>query len=120
MAESLFQRGYFKLASGQTAGWKIECDSLTDEDWETIAEMIRERITPYGHVEGMPRGGLKLASILNRWAVPGQGLLLVDDVYTTGGSIERSRGDREARGVVVFARNPITQDWIEALFTLSL
>lgn len=43
------------------------------------------------------------------------GMLIVDDVYTTGGSLDGFRGDRNAIDAVVFARQePLS--WITPLF----
>lgn len=39
---NLFQTGNFKLHSGKTSNFKIECDALTDEDLETFAKLISE------------------------------------------------------------------------------
>ena len=45
-------------------------------------------------------------------------LLIVDDVFTTGGSMERVRDGRVAQGAVVFARNQTTS-WITTLFQMT-
>jgi len=35
---NLFQFGDFSLHSGSKSKWKIECDALTDEDVEALAQ----------------------------------------------------------------------------------
>ena len=115
---ALFQQGPFALSSGVQSDWKIECDSFTDEDWETLAHKIGT-IYHFGAVVGVPTGGLKLATALQkyiRWKYPV--LLVVDDVLTTGASILKTMtevGSGSKRGyftfgVVVFARGPCPQD----------
>ncbi len=65
---NLFQRGAFVLSSGAKSTWKIECDALTPDDVETLAEMIRQIVVPFGSVEGVPRGGLRLAAAMKKYA----------------------------------------------------
>lgn len=114
---NLFQLGSFTLSSGARASWKIDCDALASADWQCLAEMIRRLVGPFGSVEGVPRGGLKLAAALEPFVVAGGPLLLTDDVWTSGGSMRRHRGDREAIGAVVFARGPV-EPWVRALLPL--
>lgn len=116
---NLFQFGPVTLASGRTSMFKVECDALTDDDWRCLAYMLFDRLPPFGRVEGVPRGGLKLAEHLAVYVRPCETLLIVDDVYTSGGSMERHRNGREAIGAVVFAREPITHGWIRGLWTLG-
>lgn len=114
----LFQTGSFKLASGQQSIFKIECDALGDDDWHTLATIIAAQLGHrYGPVVGVPRGGLKLAAELERlehFDAPGR--LVVDDVYTTGGSLRKvmEAGDR---GFVVFARSSLPSN-VSALFRM--
>lgn len=124
IAVSLFQRGDFTLHSGNRALWKIECDALTQEDWETLAFIVSNTYS-FKKVEGVPRGGLPFARALEKYAKPDIGaidLLLVDDVMTTGESMAAHRGNRtNVVGVVVFYRSyqPCPW-WIEPIFTLTL
>ena len=112
---SLFGTGHFKLASGRESFFKIDCDALTDEDWEAIALMASKILPPFGVVEGVPRGGLKLAEAMKRYLSTSGPVLICDDVWTTGGSMEKMRDGREAIGLVAFARGPI-KPWIYAVF----
>lgn len=124
---NLFQTGYFQLHSGEVSAYKIDCDSLSDSDIATIARMLKDRLPPFGSVEGVPRGGLRLADELRQYARPGverkgwygaTPLLIVDDVFTTGMSMEEHRGWRLAKGAVIFAREQ-TPEWITPLFRMS-
>jgi orotate phosphoribosyltransferase len=122
----LFQLGDFTLNSGAKSRWKIEADALTDGDWAALAEMVRQLVGPYSSVEGVPRGGLKLAAALEPFAVRdtvSNYHLIVDDVLTTGGSMERLastvhvRHQKLVKGAVVFARGRCP-GWVKALFQM--
>ena len=119
---NVFQQGKFISHAGNQLDWKIECDALTDEDWECLAKMISER-TQFGSVYGIPRGGTKLANALEKYIKPGHPLrLVVDDVYTTGKSMREVMVDGDL-GFVVFARNRIQFDperYVRALFTMDV
>lgn len=114
---ALFQLGNFTLNSGEQSNFKIECDAFVDEDWTTLAWLLAERLPPFGKVEGVPRGGVRLAKALEEYARHSDTLLIVDDVWTTGGSMERHRAGRDAIGAVVFARKPVAK-WVIPLFTM--
>ena len=113
---TLFETGRFTMASGQIGWWKIECDALTDDDWNTLALMARDILPPYGDVVGVPRGGLKFASALRHFATGGP-RLVADDVYTTGKSLGAFM-EPEDIGCVAFARSPTPQN-IFPVFLLS-
>lgn len=119
---NLFQLGKFVSHAGKELNWKIECDALTDSDWECLAEMISER-TRFGSVYGIPRGGTKLALALEKYIIPGHPIrLVVDDVYTTGKSMKEVMQDNDL-GFVVFARQRIQFDpqyYVRALFTMDI
>lgn len=116
---NLFQSGQFVLNSALTSSWKIECDALTDADVATIAAMMIDTILwRFSRVEGVPRGGLRLAEALRKYQSPDGGLLIVDDVLTTGGSMERQRRGRKAQGAVIFARQK-TEGWVTPLFQMT-
>jgi len=126
---NLFQLGNFTLASGKTSRFKIECDNLTDDDWECLAWMLFQTLPSFGDVKGVPTGGLKLAEKMEKyrstsWTIGGVELLIVDDVYTTGGSINAYRLSmagtyKSIGGAVVFARST-PESWIESLFVCSI
>lgn len=119
---TLFERGDFTLASGAKATWKIECDALTQADWEGIAEMLVGYIAPFGLVVGVPRGGLPLERALAPYTTMGT-TLVVDDVWTTGGSMNRyimevlKRHPGDVQRAVAFARGRLHPE-VTALFAM--
>lgn len=117
---NLFQSGHFVLNSGLVTDFKIDCDALADDDIETIALLLAHRLPFFSAVEGVPRGGLRLAAAMKKFTVEdGYHTLIVDDVFTTGGSIERQRAHRVGViGAVIFARGE-TPAWITPLFRLE-
>lgn len=120
---NLFQRKSFISHSGIRLPWKIECDNLTDEDWAWAAEVTSKKID-FQSVYGIPRGGLRFAHFLQQYCTEkGKYKLIVDDVYTTGGSIEDAKKQFTAGqegthpyfpyiGVVMFTRAPTVPMWI--------
>lgn len=121
---SLFNTGEFRLHSGATSSFKIDCDALTDDDLATLAIQIAARFRWRGTF-GIPSGGTRFAHALARFNVPCSDLprLIVDDVYTTGSSmaVERYRHHLPetppAIGVVIFARSE-PADWVHAIFKM--
>ena len=122
----LFQSVNFKSHSGLNLTWKIEMDALTEQDWFTIKKMIMEITPPFREAVGIPRGGVKLGDLLNEHATGKEGdpICIVDDVLTTGGSMEyfltqyqRNRRPFTAIGWVVFARTQCPP-WVKALFQM--
>lgn len=111
---ALFQSGNFTLHSGKQSDYKIDCDALYDADWQTIARMVAKLVRPFKSVEGIPRGGLRLAHYLTPLCLPdAEDHLVVDDVLTTGTSINKAMTDyllynpgSVVVGAVVFARGP--------------
>lgn len=119
---NLFQQGHYQLASGKWSNWKLECDALEVADWETLAMLIAEKASPFGSVYGVPTGGQRLAIFCQRYITSGPPLI-VDDVWTTGGSIAKFRKERHLEGDdvqvwVVFARN-VPTDGTRALLTMT-
>ncbi len=121
---NLFQTGVFTLSSGAVSTLKIECDALTDEDIKTIAAQIQLMVKPFSSVEGIPRGGLRLAKALEEYIDPLSSYhLLVDDVLTTGNSMAKASNSawkihqKFAEGAVIFARGPCPE-WIKAFCQL--
>lgn len=110
---SLFQYGMFRLHSGALIPFKVDCDVLTPADWAALARFLAPQLW-FAEVEGVPRGGIPFADALRRHSI-GEGLLIVDDVLTTGASMEAQRAGREAQGLVLFARGPCPP-WVRAVW----
>lgn len=113
----MFDKRKFTSHSGLQLDWKIECDDLTDNDWKCLAFMASQILPPFGAVEGVPLGGLKFAYALREYATQGP-LLIADDVLTSGSSMLYHKNDREAIGVVAFARNN-PESWITPIFQFN-
>lgn len=111
-AQSLFIWGAFTSHSGLNLPYKIDVDALTDAELDTLAQIATSKLPPFGSVEGVPRGGLRLAERMKPTA--GR-LLVVDDVLTTGAAMEAQRKGRDAIGLVIFARGPVPA-WVTPLF----
>lgn len=124
---NLFTKQNITLHSGNKSDFKIECDALTDEDWDCLAYLISKQIS-FDSVRGVPNGGNKLANALkkyetNTWQ---QIILIVDDVLTTGKSMEEMKEkvlsephnkDTIIKGAVIFSRGE-TPNWILSLFKM--
>lgn len=119
---TLFQLGKFTSHSSQELDWKIDCDALTERDWECLAKMISDRCE-FGTVYGIPGGGTKLQKALEKYITPHNPYrLVVDDVWTTGQSMMEVMNNGDI-GFVVFARNRIINDshkYVRALFTMGM
>jgi len=120
---NLFKSGNFTLHSGNESSFFINCDALVDKSWQAIARELYEHHLPkFRKVIGIPKGGLRLAEALKpyRFPNPENPILIVDDVLTTGKSMEEERKRHRGRviGAVVFARNPCP-DWIVPLFQMQ-
>ena len=119
---NLFQMGAFNLHSGDTSGWKIECDNLRESDWETLAWLLWKRLPEFGKVVPIPKGGIELAKALEKYIVSQSSCIIIcDDVMTTGKSLDDSRKsvhsafDVPVMGAVAFARK-VPPPWIKAVF----
>lgn len=119
--DHLFRRGAFVLHSGATSTFKIDCDALTDDDLDALAGVLCRILPLFQAVEGVPTGGLRIAAALRRFACPHARipLLIVDDVLTTGASMEAQRAGRSAIGAVLFSRASDCPAWITPLFSLN-
>lgn len=116
---NLFQSGEFCLHSGAHSSWKIDCDALTDDDLATLARQVG-RMMHFGEVIGIPSGGLRFAKALQKYVFLTWPPLIVDDVLTTGKSMEEWRLKYPgASGVVIFARGRVPS-WVTALFHSSI
>ena len=114
----------FHWHSGEELNWKIECDALFPSEWKCIARMIMEyEKRPFQAAIGIPRGGVELGRWLNEYSTgnPDHPYLIVDDVLTTGGSMDEYKEEhfdgKESFGWVVFARKQ-PQPWVKALFQM--
>lgn len=119
---TLFQTGYFILHSGQRSNFKIDCDALSDEDIKSLANIISRKFV-FRKVIGIPRGGLRLAKALEKFVdITSEIILIVDDVLTTGQSMEEARAEFSKEGnvwgVVIFARNR-PPDWVVPIFRMG-
>jgi hypothetical protein len=129
MTGGLFRTGDFTLSSGARSDFKLDCDALADADLDCLAALIRRLVGPFRDVEGIPRGGLRLAEALRPLRGLGGPYLLADDVLTTGKSLEAVRAARvkswpwgppnapapPIAGAVIFARGPLPP-WVKAVF----
>ena len=119
---TLFELGNFTLHSGEKSSWKIECDNLTDIEIRILAHELAQIVKPFIIAIPVPNGGNKLAKAMDSYANPNSsGILVVDDVYTTGNSIRKVMQIYQAtQGAVLFARKPITQARIVALWQMQI
>lgn len=111
---TLFVAKTFTSHSRKELSWKVECDTLTSEDWDGIvaachdADLIPQRIKSLVPVM---RGGLPfLDAIMRRgdflWSSSAP-RLIVDDVLTTGASMRTHMPQSSDIGLVAFARGPL-------------
>ncbi len=122
---NLFEQKEFFMHSGEFTTFKIECDALTDEDIETVAYLISKKFH-FRRVQGIAKGGTRLGIALQKYITKDSSIsLMVDDVLTTGSSMEEARFSTWAEyptgdvvlGVVIFARGKCP-DWITPIFQL--
>lgn len=119
---SLFVDGEFISHAGLPLPFKIDCDALTDSDLATLAAEIARRLGRFRIAHGIPTGGTRLGYALTRYCTGSASdpVIIVDDVLTTGMSMEEARGLYGANtiGAVIFARGPCPS-WITPLFSTS-
>ena len=124
-AESrLIHLGHFTLNSLLETDWKLICDQFIRDNIDGLVHLIRRLVGPFSAVYGVPRGGLVLEEALMPHVSRGLSstVLLLDDVLTTSGSMQRAREKlagsyQHIIGAVVFARGPLPS-WIEAIFPM--
>ena len=114
----LFEYGSFTLHSNSISNWRINCENLTHDDWHNLVQIAIKHLDPFGSVEGIPTGGIQFANAFSPYISKGS-VLIVDDVLTTGASMEIHRNNRKAQGIVAFARGPIPF-WVTSIFTTLL
>jgi len=117
---SLFIRQNIILHSGQKSDFKIECEALTDEDIETLAYLISKKFR-FSRVIGIVRGGMRLMLAMEQYISPEEKfpVLIVDDVLTTGGSMEdaKKKLGEPCLGVVIYARGECPY-WVYPVFQM--
>jgi TRAP-type C4-dicarboxylate transport system substrate-binding protein len=135
MSDRVFQLGDVRLSSGRQSKYKIEMDAAPDGDIECWAFLIAQMIGAFESVEGVPRGGLRLAAALGKYVTPNSKPasalhthLLVDDVLTTSKTMDRAFAEHTQKvltgsvglivGAVVYARGPCPT-WIKAVCTVN-
>src|ERR1700704_2776061 len=120
---NLFRLGKFELHSGQGTDFKIDCDGLTDEEIDALA-YYGSKLVKFSEVIGIPstRGGIDNGARIARAMLPFTStgpLLIVDDVLTTGRSMnEMKKQYPNAIGLVIFARQKPPQ-WVKTIFQLE-
>jgi len=106
--------------------FSIDCDAITRSGIEGIAEFISTQ-TSFGIVEGIPRGGCRLAAALEQYAKPDApfNVLIVDDVLATGASMEAAKAAQpievhpdDITGWVIFASRELPP-WVRAVFMVA-
>ena len=117
---NLFIKEDFISHAGLPLTWKVECDALTEKDYEALAKIVSEKLT-FCDVKGIPRGGIPFEKALKKYCTYNESdpLLICDDVYTTGTAM-REVHEEGAIGIVVFARNEINDDWIKAIWQMAI
>lgn len=127
----LFLQTSLVLHSGQCADFKIECDALSDNSVAALAYKISQKLE-FSRVFGIPRGGLRLSDALEKYCSSDlkKPILLVDDVLTTGTSMNEARiklakeigkVPNDIVGVVIFDRSTIfipNRYWIHSIFKM--
>lgn len=124
----LFNIGHTVLASGLSSDFKIDCDGLNYKERKALVYLARQILPDFGIVFGVPTGGVWLADELGFYAKPEcPTVLVVDDVWTTGGSMQRFAEHLHAtreydidnmEGLVLFARGSVPPE-LHVLFTLN-
>lgn len=114
---NLLQLSRITLHSGKVSNFKIECDSLTEDDWDTLAYLGSRIVGNFSKVYGIPTGGISFAKAMEKYASGNGPCLIVDDVLTTGGSIIEGL-EEDCIGLVVFARGPCPSN-VKAVFYMN-
>lgn len=126
--ENLFQKKRFTMHSGGVSDFKLECDALTRKDYETLAYMVSRKIQ-FKKCFGIPRGGLPFEKALKQYENNNsETILIVDDVFTTGGSIIQFKNqllqdgvinqETDVQVIVVFSRGKLLPN-VVSIFSLN-
>jgi hypothetical protein len=127
----LFTPGPFESRSGKILeDGKIDCDALSTVEMEWCADYIARRVK-FSGVMSVSTGGDRLEEFLRPHRLISGPTLIVDDVLTTGESMEKTKrdflnegsfgllpGGTEIIGYVIFARGPLPP-WIKAIFYME-
>ena len=128
--KNLFALENFELHSGKKVHWKIECDALTEDDYETLAWIVsKEWKVVYNGVKAIEGENSyifaeKLRTYQQNWAFGINTILIIDDVLTTGQSMQKvhdiwkSAKNIKQIGVVIFARGKCP-DWVRPIFQMK-
>jgi hypothetical protein len=118
--------------SGMRLPFKIDCDALSNEDLDALAKIVSDKFT-FCWTWGVPTGGERFAKALEKYTdATSLNVLIVDDVWTTGASVEKKVRELKSydqhsywgvpsvnyMSVVIFARGP-TPHWVYPIFTLN-
>ena len=63
---NLFIKEDFISHAGLPLTWKVECDALTEKDYEALATIVSEKLT-FCDVKGIPRGGIPFEKALKKY-----------------------------------------------------
>lgn len=122
---NLFIKQNFKMHSGGYSDFKLECEALTEKDYQTLAHLVAKQFN-FQKVLGIPRGGVPFATMLEKYEnKESNNLLIVDDVLTTGTSMIEAKNKalqnyegKNIKGVVIFARGELP-NWVSPIFALN-
>lgn len=115
--DDLFQLGDFTFSSGRKSKFKLDCDQITDSGIEALAYIGVRQIEPFGRIVAVPKGksgspidnAKRLADAMEQYITPAsEVLLIVDDVWTTGASMETCRK---------IWRHELTIGWVAFAYT---
>lgn len=118
------------LHSGGKSDFIVDCANLSDSAMECIAYLLHKKLShPFGSIEGVPAGGLRIAEYMGKYITPeAKRVLIVDDVLTTGNSMEEQLKGRnryqDVMGAVIVVRGNLQQNywnrqWITHLITIE-
>jgi len=124
----MFKFKPFKSHAGKPLSWKIECDTLSQEDIDCLADLICMTHS-YRDVEHPPTKSANLINLVGKLSLHKTSdgdydYLIVDDVFTTGKTMNEiyehlhTKHDKKTKGVVIFARSECPH-WITPIFQLN-
>ena len=124
----MFKFKPFKSHAGKPLNWKIECDTLAQEDIDCLADLI-SMTHSYKNVDHPPTKSANLINLVSKLALRTSpdgdyDYLIVDDILTTGKSMNEIYEhlhighSKKTKGVVIFARSECPH-WITPIFQLN-